>query len=608
MSFLRWPTGFSRWCVPLVLVVCACAEKKPEPPPTTRNPPALKVAAAPQPEARAEAPQQAQATSAKNGASIAAPDVTRLAGAGGGKANGLLGDVGGAGLSNPSTGSVGTRGRGVGQGSMGAIAYGSAGLASSSSGTVVQSYPMNFRASGEGESDPPPPSAGGTFKHAGTNPIVDTLEDRLSTFAIDVDTGSWLYTKRFLEMGRAPAQGAVRVEEFVNALHYTYSGPTGEDPFKIHLDAAPSPFTKDHHVVRVALQGKRIDAKERKPTHLTFLVDISGSMASEDKLPWAKEAMHIAVDALRDDDTVAIATYAGGHGLPLGATSVRNKEKIHAAIDTLSSNGGTNMGSGMELAYQEANKHLGGGRTARVMVLSDGDANIGLVSHDQILAKIRGYVSEGVTMSTVGFGTGNYNDHLMEQLADAGNGNYTYIDSKETMRRIFDDELTSTLEVIAQDAKIQVEWNPNVVKTYRLLGYENRDIKDADFRNDKKDAGEIGAGHAVTALYEVRIAGEGSLGTVRVRSKAPRGMKATEVEQAMTSVLSSTDALDADGKAALGMALAAEILRGSTYAEGLTLADAARLLKASASGPYAKERAEAAKLLESIPSSAVASN
>jgi Ca-activated chloride channel homolog len=514
------------------------------------------------------------------------------------------------GVTTFGVGGLATRGSGAGGGGYGSGEGGLGAYGNKSDRDVTMS--MSGSRPRVASEPPPPPASGGNFVHAGTNPIVSVAEDALSTFAVDVDTGSYFYARRFLELGRAPAPASVRVEEWVNALGYAYAPPTnGDDRFSIHLDAAPSPFSDGLTLVRVALKGKVIEDAHRKPAHIVFLVDVSGSMMSGDKLAWAQESMDTAVSALRDDDSVAIVTYAGATGVVLPATSARHKDQIRGAIRALQSGGGTNMGSGMELAYREATKELSSARTARVIVLSDGDANIGRTTHDEMLTSIRGYVSEGVTMSTVGFGTGNYNDHLMEQLADAGNGNYTYIGSKEVMRRVFKDELTSTLEMIAQDVKIQVEWNPLAVEGYRLIGYENRDIADADFRNDKKDAGEIGAGHAVTALYEVRLVKDSTtddLATVRVRAKEPRGTRATETSRVLTRghLEQSTDALDADAKAALGAALAAEILRGSAHAEGLSLADAAKLLRASAKGPYAAERLDLARLLDKLPSSSVA--
>jgi Ca-activated chloride channel family protein len=444
---------------------------------------------------------------------------------------------------------------------------------------------------------------GGTFVHAGTNPFVDTAKDPLSTFAIDVDTGSFSFARRFLKQGNLPPEAAVRVEEWVNAMHYGYAPPakSAAVPFAVHVAGAPSPIAKGKTLVRVALQGKEVSRAERQATSLVFLVDVSGSMSDADKLPLAKDAMRMLVNQLREDDQVSIVTYAGSTQVILPLTSAANKAKIFAGIDALNSGGGTNMGSGLELAYREATKGLGGGKSARVMVLSDGDANIGRTSHEEILKSIKGYVSEGVMMSTVGMGTGNYNDHLMEQLADAGNGNYSYIDSMKTAEKVFVAGLNGTLEVIAQDVKIQVEWNNDKVVRYRLLGYENRDVADADFRNDKKDAGEIGAGHSVTALYEVEVRDgvDGDLGTVRVRAKKPRGTKAEELAVAITPSMLQGSAmkLDDDAIAASAVALAAEILRGSPYAEGRTLSEAAELLMGAAVGKHADERKELAKEL-----------
>jgi Ca-activated chloride channel family protein len=451
------------------------------------------------------------------------------------------------------------------------------------------------------------PTDGGTFVHAGTNPFVQTTVDNLSTFAADVDTGSFTFARRFLRNGQQPPTASVRVEEWVNAMGYTYAAPDAADrgPFAVHAQGAPSPLSPGKRVVRIALKGREVARGERSPTSLVFLVDVSGSMGEPDKLPLAQQALHLLVNQLREDDAVGLATYAGSTRLVLPLTTARSKSQIHAAIDALTSGGGTNMGSGMELAYREATKGLGGGRSARVIVLSDGDANIGHVGHADILKSVKGYVSEGVMMSTVGFGTGNYNDHLMEQLADAGNGNYSYVDSLRTAEKVFVAGLEGTLHTIAEDVKIQVEWNVDTVKSYRLLGYENRDVVDEDFRNDKKDAGEVGAGHAVTALYELEVAQAkpgAALGTVRVRAKAPRGTRADEVALSIpASALRPRAAdLDDDGKAAVAVALAAEILRGSPYAAGRTLDEAAELLEGAARGRFADERREFAAELRRV--------
>lgn len=440
------------------------------------------------------------------------------------------------------------------------------------------------------------------FKHAGTNPFTSTLEDRLSTFAIDVDTGSYTYARQYLKVGNRPQAASVRVEEWVNAFHYDYEQPQGDVPFAVNLDAGPSPFHANRHLVRVGIQGKTVTNDERKPIHVTFLVDVSGSMSSRGKIDMVKKSMDAVVKNLRDDDSVAIVTYAGRTEEVLGATKGSDKRTIYRAIADLRTGGGTNMGSGMELAYRNANKFLGDGRNARVVVMSDGDANIGRTRHGSILDAVKGYVSEGVTLSTVGYGTGNYNDHLMEQLANAGNGNYSYIDSQEAIDKVFGQDLVGTLEVIAKDVKIQVEFNPSVVSRYRLIGYENRDVADKDFRNDKVDAGEIGAGHSVTALYEVELtekAKADDLATVRIRYKQPRGVKAKEVSETLTAAMvkKSFGALDANTRMATALAVASEHLRGSEYAAGLSLEDARALAAEAVVGPFAKERRAFVSLL-----------
>lgn len=460
------------------------------------------------------------------------------------------------------------------------------------------------------EQEPARPDPGGTFVHAGVNPLTDTREDNLSTFAIDVDTASYTYARRFMQSGQRPSAGSVRVEEWVNAFHYEYEGPKDKLPFAVHLAAAPSPFVNGRHLVRVGIQGKRVAKSERKPVHLTFLVDVSGSMYTPDKLPLAQKALHMLTDELRADDSVAIVTYAGRTGEVLSATKATKdgKRRIHDAIERLRAGGGTNMSSGMELAYKNAHRFLSSESNSRVIVLSDGDANIGYTSHQEILKRIAGYVSEGVTMSTVGFGTGNYRDHLMEQLANAGNGNYSYIDSEKAARRVFVEDLTGTLEVIAQDVKIQVDFDPSRVAAYRLIGYENRDIADKDFRNDRVDAGEIGAGHTVTALYEVVLrdgdhASElGDIATVRIRHKKPRGVKATEIARTLTGadVKASFEGLDTDTRFAAAAALSAEILRGSEHVAHLTLEDARAIAANAAVGRYAEERRELVDLLSKV--------
>ncbi|MFN0244326.1 MAG: vWA domain-containing protein, partial [Planctomycetota bacterium] len=342
---------------------------------------------------------------------------------------------------------------------------------------------------------------------------------------VDVDTGSYTLARAKLLSGALPAPDAVRVEEFLNYFRWSYPQPPEGAALGVHMDAAPSPFSPGKHLLRVGVQGRKLDVNQRKTAHLTFLVDVSGSMQSADKLPLAKRALRMLVDSLRDGDTVALVTYASGSRVVLSPTGMEKKAEIHAALEALRAGGSTAMAGGIGLAYAQAEKTLSEGSESRVIILSDGDANVGATSPEEILKLIAGKVKEGVTCTTVGFGMGNYQDSTMEQFANKGNGNHYYVDSLFEARRIFQQQLGGTLEIIAKDVKLQVDFDPQQVAAYRLVGYENRDIADQDFRNDKVDAGEINAGHQVTALYEIERTSQASekpLATVRLRWKAPR--------------------------------------------------------------------------------------
>ncbi len=444
----------------------------------------------------------------------------------------------------------------------------------------------------------PQATSGNSFEAHTPNAFTDTRADPLSTFAVDVDTASYSLARRYLKQGSLPPPESVRVEEFVNYFKYRYSAPEKES-FSVNLEGAPSPFDKGRHFLRVGIQGKQVSRSQRKRAHLVFLVDTSGSMQSPDKLPLAKEAMKLAVKNLNENDTVAIVTYAGSTQDVLPPTPATEQERIYAAIDSLRSGGGTAMGSGMQLAYRHALKKASGNVVSRVILLTDGDTNIGPnLSPESILESVRGSVSEGVTLTAVGFGMGNYRDDLMEKLADKGNGNCFYVDNYQEARKVFETQLTGTLEVIAKDVKLQVEFNPAAVRRYRLVGYENRDVADRDFRNDKVDAGEIGAGHNVTALYEVELTGEQqTLATVRIRAKAPNGAEAAE--QAFpferSRVRSSLESASPDFRFALAVASTADILRHSPSAQGWSLATARKLAEHTTEGQA--ERAEFVQLV-----------
>ena len=416
------------------------------------------------------------------------------------------------------------------------------------------------------------------YKDYGVNAMTQTTEDKLSTFSIDVDTGSYTIARRKLQEGYLPPAAAVRVEEFVNYFAYHYPSPDA-GAFGVEMEAAPSPFDTSgtRTILRIGVQGKRIPAADRKPVHLTFLVDTSGSMSQADKLPLAKEALKILTRNLGPQDTVALATYAGSTTIKLQPTpaSAPNKGAILAQIDALDAGGGTAMSSGMLAAYTLAGSSMTRGHVNRVIVLSDGDANIGNASHQEILGQIRSHVDEGITLSTIGLGMGNYQDTMMEQLANKGNGNYYYIDSLEEAQKVFGEQADGTLEVIAKDVKIQVEFNPKAVTAYRLIGYENRDIADADFRDDKVDAGEIGSGHTVTALYELVLdpeSAEKDLAKVMVRHKAPQGHSASEQSFMFTaqSLHPALSQASADFQLATAVAAFAEVLRESPYASHIS--------------------------------------
>jgi Ca-activated chloride channel family protein len=420
----------------------------------------------------------------------------------------------------------------------------------------------------------------------GVNPFTITNKDAKSTFSIDVDTASYTIARRKIEGGVLPPWESVRVEEFVNYLDYGYASPTGE-PFTVHMAAMPDPYRDGHHIMRIGVQAKRFSTENRPTVHLTFLADVSGSMSSPDKLGLAKTAMHTMVDNLREDDTIALCTYAGRVAKILPPTRVSNARRIHQAIDGLSSGGSTAMSSGIDIAYKMAMESFEEGAENRVVILSDGDANVGKTSWDDMLSQIKGYADQGVTLSTIGFGMGNYRDTLMEQLSNKGDGNNFYIDSKKEADRVFSQKIGSSMITIARDVKIQVEFNDEAVTSYRLIGYENRDIADKDFRNDKVDAGEVGSGHSVTALYEVVLADADveSLATVRVRYEKPGADgTAKELSFDFPSSAMASDITTAPRSLRLAYASAtfAEVLRQSPHASEVNLSDLAVMVKNAA--------------------------
>lgn len=409
----------------------------------------------------------------------------------------------------------------------------------------------------EGEDAPPPDTM--LFEDYGTNPFVSTDADNLSTFAVDVDTGSYTVTRSYINDGWLPPAEAVRLEEFVNYFEQDYPVPQ-QDAFSINLDAAPTPFSVEGNVVlRVGIQGYEVPADQRPDATLIFVVDVSGSMDQQNRLGAVKRALSTLVDELRPTDKIGIVIYGSNGQVLLEPTPVAEREAILAGIERLQPGGSTNAEEGLLLAYQMATANFEEGRINRLILCSDGVANVGETGPDAILETVRQQAREGVTLTTVGFGLGNYNDVLMEQLADDGDGQYYYVDTQNEAERIFVHGLTGTLLTIAKDAKIQVEFNPAAVTHYRLMGYENRDVADEDFRNDSVDAGEIGAGHRVTALYELVLAEQpqGELATVRLRWADPDDGSVTEIAQGIDVDEINASFEDASPRFRLDVAVAA---------------------------------------------------
>lgn len=328
-------------------------------------------------------------------------------------------------------------------------------------------------------------------------------DEPLSTFSIDVDGASYSNVRRMINYGQLPPAGAVRVEEFINYFKYKYPQPKGSDPFSINTEISICPWNKNHKLVTIGLQGKQIATEHLPPSNLVFLIDVSGSMSDVNKLPLVKASLKLLVDQLREQDHVAIVVYAGAAGLVLPSTSGANKEKIIAAIENLNAGGSTAGGAGIQLAYKVAKEQFKVGGNNRVILCTDGDFNIGMSSDDAMERLIEQERKSGVFLTVLGYGMGNYKDNKMQKLADKGNGNHAYIDGMNEAKKVLVNEFGGTMFTIAKDVKLQVEFNPALVQAYRLVGYENRLLNKEDFNNDKKDAGELGSGHTVTALYEI---------------------------------------------------------------------------------------------------------
>lgn len=442
------------------------------------------------------------------------------------------------------------------------------------------------------------------FENYGTNPFVEALTDPFSTFAVDVDTASYAVTRAYLNQNILPPQAAVRPEEFVNAFRYDYSQPLNET-FAIHTDFAPSYFgDAQTKMLRVGIQGKEILERNRKVAKLTFVIDVSGSMNTENRLELAKQSLNLLLAQLRSTDEIALVIYGSSARTVLPHTPASDKRQIEAAISSLRPEGATNVEAGLLLGYAEANRAFDAGAINRVILCSDGVANIGSTGPDTILERVQAEGAKGISLSTLGFGMNGFNDTLMEQLANRGDGQYSYIDSLQQARKLFVEQLTSTLQLIARNVKIQVAFDPQTVTQYRLMGYENRAVADEDFRNDGVDAGEVGSNHSVTALYEVRLTPEAlpenQVATVFLRYEDVDAGGAVK-EQQKTVLASELKAFsNSSASFQLGVAVAefAEILRGSVFAQDSQLGDVQQLMRRiQGEAPHPQEFNELLSLL-----------
>ncbi|MBU6275486.1 MAG: von Willebrand factor type A domain-containing protein [Planctomycetes bacterium] len=515
---------------------------------------------------------------------------------------------------------AGVAGGGVGSGAAGLAAAGApAGVAGQVSGLAGGAVPGALGAGldgavtreaarpGDGAADelsaasglmgrrvPGPVPAGERFARFVENPFQDPQTAPLSTFSIDVDTASYAIVRRFLTAGQRPPADAVRLEELINYFRYSDPPPPADgDPFAVRLETAACPWNPDHRLVRIALKGREIAAATRPAGNLVFLVDVSGSMRDPDKLPLVKQALLLLVDQLREEDRVSIVTYAGDAGLKLPATGGDRPEAIRGVIRSLEAGGSTHGSAGIELAYEEAKRHFVPGGANRVILCTDGDLNVGITDDAALVKLIRAKAAEGTFLTVLGFGQGNLQDEKMEKLADNGNGLYAYVDSLREARKVLVEQLTGSTVTIAKDVKIQVEFNPAQVASYRLLGYENRVMAARDFADDAKDAGDIGAGHGVTALYEYVPAAAGTrsaalkyapraavpdaaaaspeLLTVALRSKQPEGRESIAREFPLVDAGRSFEAASDDLRFAAAVAAFGMVLRDSAHAGSASL-------------------------------------
>ena len=431
------------------------------------------------------------------------------------------------------------------------------------------------------------------------NRFVRAAEEPLATFSIDVDTASYSNVRRFLNQNQLPPRDAVRIEELINYFSYSYAQPTGSAPIAPNMEVASAPWNPQHRLVRIGIKAREINANRRPPSNLVFLVDVSGSMMDENKLPLVKSGLKMLVSNLGENDFVSMVVYAGASGLVLAPTSGARKDTINRAIDNLQAGGSTNGGAGLQLAYGQAVANFIRNGVNRVILMTDGDFNVGITNQDALTRLIEDRAKSGVYLSVLGFGMGNLKDSTMERLADKGNGHYAYIDNLNEARKVLVEEMSSTLVTVAKDVKIQVDFNPGRVEAYRLIGYENRALRAEDFNNDLKDAGDMGAGHTVTALFEVIPRGgavpgpsvdpsryqapaaasadrapassSNELLTLRVRYKLPDANDSTRMDVPLVDRGNQFGQASADFRFAASVAGFGMILRDSPYRGNWTL-------------------------------------
>ncbi len=449
------------------------------------------------------------------------------------------------------------------------------------------------------------------------NPVKAVAQEPISTFSIDVDTGSYANVRRFLNQGQLPPQNAVRLEELINYFDYQYALPKDNKPFAVHTEVVDSPWQPHAKLLKIGIKAKDLQLNELPAANLVFLVDVSGSMNSSDKLPLVKKTLHILTERLRPQDKVTLITYAGQERVVLPPTSGADKQTILNAINELESGGSTAGEQGIRRAYAEAQKAFIQGGINRILLATDGDFNVGITDFDMLKNLIEEKRKSGISLTTLGYGTGNYNERLMEQAADAGDGNYSYIDNEQEAKKVLQRQLSSTLATVAQDVKIQVEFNPATVKEYRLVGYENRVLKQEDFNNDKVDAGDIGAGHTVTALYEFIPAGKtgwldesryqtkktvsGSLkeyAFVKLRYKNPNQKQSILLQQPVAVSSKPLAKAHPDTQWAVAVASYGQQLRGGEYNGNLSWDSLNALAQNAAKPDPFGERAEFLTLLQ----------